>query len=172
VAYEFKLEGNDEATTIEISSLNRDQIRKLCKNVGLQYINKCSSKFQCCKALWVLAKYQHGRGRDSIAYSTVSDKMTNNIIRLTNIIVLFSHEFFDSFITLNDNKTRVDHETHDLPKDSFWEDITTEAMNGLDDDNVTPLLIVLLPDDSHYDEVEALNLRIYDIMTSAAIKKR
>jgi hypothetical protein len=166
VAYEFKLEGDDEAT-IEISSLNLDQIRKLCKNVGLQYINKCS-KFQCRKALWVLAKYQQGRERDSIAYSTVSDKMTNNIIRLTNII--FSHEFFDSFITLNDNKTRVDHETHDLPKD-FWEDIT-EAMNGSDDDDVTPLLIVLSPDDSHYDEVEALNLRVYDIMTSAAIKKK
>jgi hypothetical protein len=71
---------------------------------------------------------------------------------------------------LNDNKTHVDHETHDLPKD-FWEDIT-EAMNGSDNDDVTPLLIVLLPDDSHYDKVEALNLRVYDIMTSAAIKKR
>jgi hypothetical protein len=40
VAYEFKLEGDGEAT-IEINSLNLDQIRKLCKNVGLQYINKC-----------------------------------------------------------------------------------------------------------------------------------
>jgi hypothetical protein len=89
VAYELKLEGDDKAT-IEISSLNLDQIRKLCKNVGLQNINKCS-KFQCHKALWVLAKYQQGRERDSIAYSTVSNKMTNNIIHLTNII--FSHEF-------------------------------------------------------------------------------
>ena len=70
-----------------------------------------------------------GKGKNSQNYTTASEKMTNNIVCTTNII--FSHEFLESFLALNDIKTHVDYETHDLPK-HFWDDVA-EAMNGSDD---------------------------------------
>jgi hypothetical protein len=54
--------------------------------------------------LWVLAKYQENRNNDGREMATAPEKMTNNIIRLTNII--FSNKFYDAFIKLNDIKAR------------------------------------------------------------------
>ena len=54
VAYAMLLE---DESAIDLNSLTLDQIRKLCKNVGVQYVNKCT-KFQCRKALWILSRYQ------------------------------------------------------------------------------------------------------------------
>jgi hypothetical protein len=168
VAFEMKLVGEEGDATFDLQKLNLDQMRKLCCKVGVpQYVNKCN-KFQCRKALWILAKFQQECANGNIGFATMTDRMTNNIVRLSNII--FSHEFFESFLTLNDNKTRADHETHDLPK-NFWDNVA-KSMNGSNDEDPTPLDIVLLPDDNHYDKVEALNLRVYDLMTSPAIKKR
>jgi hypothetical protein len=136
-------EGND--SLFELNVLTIDQMRKLCRNVGVSYVNKCN-KFQCRKALWVLARYQENRNNDGHVIATASDKMSNNIIRLTNII--FSNEFYDAFIKLNDIKTRTDHERHDLPH-HFWNDVT-EAMNSAADDDSTAVDIVLPPEDMHW----------------------
>ena len=50
VAFEVKLVGEEGDATFDLQKLNLDQIRKLCRNVGVQYVNKCN-KFQCRKAL-------------------------------------------------------------------------------------------------------------------------
>lgn len=99
VAYAMDLEEGGDNTAFELNALTIDQMRKLCRNVGVSYVNKCT-KFQCRRALWILARYQENRNRDGRAIPTSSEKTTNNIIRLTNII--FSHEFYDDFIKLND----------------------------------------------------------------------
>ena len=100
---------------------------------------------------------------------TISNKMTNNIICITNII--FGHAFLDSFLLLNDIKTRVDHETGQLPK-NFWEDIA-DAMNITSNDNDnTPLQVVLPEEDEHYKEIKLINLPDFDIMTSTVIQKK
>jgi hypothetical protein len=57
---------------------------------------------------------------------------------------------------LNNIKTRVGHETRNLPKD-FWGDVA-EAMNGSEDGDSVALSIVIPPDDSHFDETNALGL--------------
>jgi hypothetical protein len=165
VAFEVKLEEGGDSATFELNNLTLDHLRKLCKNVGVKYVNKCT-KFQCRKALWVLAEYQ--QGRESGALTTTSDKTTNNIIRITNII--FSHEFLDSFLALNDIKTRADHERRNLPKD-FWIDVA-EAMNGSEDDDDIALGIIIPPEDSHFEEINSLELWDFDIMTADAIKKK
>jgi hypothetical protein len=168
VAYGMELEDADgDGPPFELNGLTIDQIRKLCRNVGVSYVNKCT-KFQCRKALWVLAKFQEQRNHDGGVVVTASEKMTNNLIRLTNII--FSHEFFDSFIKLNDIKTRTNHERNDMPR-HFWDEVT-ESFNSAADDDSTAVLIVLPTDDLHYDEVEGLNLLDYDMMTASAIKKK
>jgi hypothetical protein len=51
VAYEVSL-CQDNNATIELDKLTLDQLRKLCKNVGVQYVNNCT-KFACRKALWI-----------------------------------------------------------------------------------------------------------------------
>ena len=96
------------------------------------------------------------------------DTTTNNIIRITNII--FSHDFLDLFLTLNDNKNRVDHKTGRLPK-NFWEDVA-EAMNGLGNDNNTALKVVIKEEDQHCDEIKSMNLQQFDMMTASTIRKK
>jgi hypothetical protein len=108
------------------------------------------------------------RERDGATVLENSDKTTNNIIRITNII--FSNDFLDSFLSLNDYKARVDHETGELPND-FWEDVL-EAMNGSDDDDSSALQVVVEEDDDHRDEIESIDLQDFDLMTSDAIKKK
>ena len=76
VAYEVESDGDDAA---DLTQLTLDQLRKLCKNVGVRYVNNCS-KFQCRKALWVLAQYQEQRERDGT--STFPDNTAKNRFRL------------------------------------------------------------------------------------------
>jgi hypothetical protein len=85
VAYAMLLE---DESVFDLNSLTLDQIWKLCKNAGVQYENKCT-KFQCRKALWILSQYQLDRENNSNSLVTLSEKMTNNIVQITNI--LFSH---------------------------------------------------------------------------------
>jgi hypothetical protein len=164
VAYEVLLEGGD---TFDLNMLTLDQLRLFCRNVGVRYASRCN-KFQCQKAVWYLSNYQVERERDLSEPISISNKTTNNIIRLCNII--FSHEFLDSFLALNDIKTRVHHETQDLPKD-FWGDVA-DAMNCSDDDDSIALCLILSADDDHFEEIKSLQLQDFDIMTPDAIKKR
>ena len=76
VAYGMELEDDDadgDGSPFELNSLTIDQMRKLCRNVGVSYVNKCT-KFQCRKALWVLAKFQEQRNHDGGAVVTASEK--------------------------------------------------------------------------------------------------
>jgi hypothetical protein len=118
----------------------------------------------CARRKW----NQENRNNNGREMATAPEKMSNNIIRLTNII--FSNEFYDAFIKLNDIKTRTDHERHDLPH-HFWNDVA-EAMNSTADDDSTAIDVVLPPQDLHYEEVELLDLLDYDSMTAVTIKKK
>ena len=76
VAYGMELEDGDadgDGSPFELNSLTIDQMRKLCRNVGVSYVNKCT-KFQCRKALWVLAKFQEQRNHDGGVVVTASEK--------------------------------------------------------------------------------------------------
>jgi hypothetical protein len=166
VAYEVSL-CQDNNATIELDKLTLDQLRKLCKNVGVQYVNNCT-KFACRKALWILSNHQEQREKDGIRLSTVSERASSNMVRLVNVV--FSHNFFESFLKLNDIKTRSDHETGGLPSD-FWADVA-EALNGdaEDDDSATNIVISL--EDPHYDELMDLDLDDFDITTSSVLRKK
>jgi hypothetical protein len=97
-------ENNDEETVIVLDKLTLDQLRKLCRSVGIQYVNRFS-KFQCRKALCELAHRpvvdaaaaEAARRRLSTLFS---DKTSNNMIRMINVI--FSHHFLDTLLALND----------------------------------------------------------------------
>ena len=171
VAYKWKLrsdcENEDETTQFEMEGLTLDQLRRLCRNVGCSFIHKCN-KFQCRKALWILANHQEQRERDGKQISTASERTSNNIIRLTN--VLFSSNFEESFLAVNDIKNRKEHETRMLPKD-FWNDVA-DALNVVSEDDDSALQLVISEDDLQYEELLLVDLEEYDLMTSDAIRKK
>ena len=162
VAYAVELEDGQ----VDLTTLNLDQLRKFCKKVGIQYVNNCT-KFQCRKALSILARFLEGREKDGEFLSLV-DRTDTNIIRLSNII--FGHEFIDRFLSLNDAKNRVDHETGGMPC-NFWNDVS-DAMNGADEDDSCALCLVVEEDDPCKDEIREANLNQFDSMTADAIKKK
>ena len=171
VAYEASLgeddDDDDAATNIQLDKLTADQLRRLCKNVGVQYVNNCT-KFACRKALWILANHQEMRERDGVPISTAAERASSNIVRLVN--VLFSNNFYDLFLKLNDIKKRKEHEAGGLPLD-FWGDVA-EALNGDSEDDQSPLQTLMSPENPHYDELMDLNLEEFDHMTSSVIRKK
>jgi hypothetical protein len=151
--------------TVDLTSLHLDQLRIFCKRVGVRYVNNCT-KFQCRKALNIMANYMERREREDGVQ--VVDRTDSNIIRLANIV--FSHEFVDRFLSLNDSKARVDHETGDMPS-NFWEDVM-DAMNGSDDDDSCALLLIIDDDNPHGDDIRDIDTHQFDLMTVDAIKKK
>jgi hypothetical protein len=101
--------------------------------------------------------------------STNTDRTSNNIIRITNVI--FSHSFIDGLLALNDNKTWVDHETGGSLPNDFWANVA-ETVNSLEEGDATALQVVMSEEDAHYDEVVDLDLEDFDLMTSAVIRKK
>jgi hypothetical protein len=131
-------------------------------------VNNCN-KFQCRKALWVITNFQEQRARDhAVAVAAVFETLTSNMVRISNIV--FSHEFLDSFLKLNDTKTRADHESGEIPK-AFWKEVA-EAMNASSDDDGTALQVVIAEDDNHYEEIMSIELQQFDTMSDSAIRKK
>ena len=50
-------DNNDENPDLELDKLTLDQLRRLCRNVGVHYVNKYT-KFQCRRELWLLGNQQ------------------------------------------------------------------------------------------------------------------
>ena len=84
--------------------------------------------------------------------------------------MIFSHNFLDSFLALNDIKNRIDHETGGLPS-NFWADVA-DAVNGVSEDDDSPLQVVMSEEDMHRTEVLLMDLEDFDLMTSTAIRKK
>ena len=167
VAFTVALDDNDGGPTMELDKLTADQLRMLCKNVGVNYVNS-KNKFACRKALAILANHQKDREMMGAPLSTTTERASNNIVRLVNII--FSNNFYDTFIKLNDIKNRRDHEERLLP-DDFWNDVA-EAMNGDAADDDSALKTVICPLDPHWEEVIDLDLNEFDNTTAVALRKK
>lgn len=168
VAYEVYLPTSQEVFDLE--KLTLDHLRKLSKNCGINYVNN-RSKFQCRKALQILASFQEQRERDGLILSTATERTSSNIIRLVNVI--FSNDFFPSLLKLNDIKTRTDHETGGMPND-FWSDVA-DALNTADDDDDdddTAINIIMDETDPHFDEMQELDLEDFDNTTGPASRKK
>ena len=154
----------DDGKVFLLSQLNLDQLQKLARNVGCKYIK--GTRFHVRKAIMIQKELVEQMERDGKVY--VADKTTNNIVRICNLI--FSHEFLDNFMSLNDIKKRDDHEGKNMPK-NFWQDVA-EAYNQDDDDDDIATVKLLSSDDLHWDEFENLQLEEYDIMAAEVIKKK
>jgi hypothetical protein len=138
VAYRARKPDSPSASFYELDKLTLDNLRRICRNVGVLYVNKCV-KFQCRKALWIIAASQEKKEKEGAIVSTATERASCNIIRLCN--VLFSHHFFDSLLSRNDIKTRADHEYGKMPSD-FWFYVA-DTLNGAEEDDDTAFTVVL-----------------------------
>jgi hypothetical protein len=168
VAFEVYLEEDDES--FELDKLTLDQLRMLCKNVGIRYVNNYS-KFQCRKLLWVLAHDKEGMEKENGTKTLpLLDRRTSNIIRITNII--FSHGFLDSFLlTLKDISNHVDQDISQLPR-NFWGDVA-EVLNRSGDDDDIARQVVIAEEDEHYEEIISIDVQQQIVvMSSTVIRKK
>jgi hypothetical protein len=157
-------EGEDGA--IILDTLTLDQIRLLCRNIGVKHYQGYS-KFKCKRAIYELIIFMEKKERCELEVDTIKDVMSSNIIRLTNVI--FSSEYFDDFIKLNDRKSRDDFEAKKIPG-NFWKEVTTSVNCCVEDDSCAVTTIMDKGDD-HYDELDEINLCLYDNMDVNTVKK-
>jgi hypothetical protein len=147
--------------------LNLDQLRALCRKVGCNYVNS-KSKFACRKALYIMHSFNERMQRDGTVALTADERMTNNIVRITNVI--FSNDFLDPFLSLNDIKSRADHESGNIPK-QFWTDVS-DAFNCPDEEDNTASQLIIDDEDPHASELKELEIEMFDTMSSEVIKKK
>jgi hypothetical protein len=102
--------------TFDLKSLTVEQSRKLCANLG---IGNCGSqnKFNCRKAIARYFRYQDSLNINGMKPTSHASRLTSNICRAVNVV--FGAEFIEDFKTVNDRKTRRDHETQSTYK-AFW----------------------------------------------------
>ena len=107
---------NEKEVKFDLRTLVVDHLRRLCKNVGV--IN-CGSfnKFDCRKALATFLKYQDKLHNQGLSASSAAARLTSTIIRAVNVV--FSDHFRDDFLSVNDRKSRRDHELRNTHK-LFW----------------------------------------------------
>jgi hypothetical protein len=122
---------------------------------------------KCRRAIYEHMIFLEQQERKSLEVQTISDVLSSNIIRLTNVI--FSNEFLDDFISLNDKKTRNDFEAKKLPA-AFWKEVTTTVNCCVEDDSCA-VTTVIDKEDLHYDEINEINLCLYDNFNEVTLKK-
>jgi hypothetical protein len=100
----------------DLATLTVDHLRKLCKNIG---IVNCGShnKFNCRKAIATYFRYQEMLTESGLKPTSHSSRVTSTVCRVINVV--FSTEFVEDFKSVNDRKTRQDHETQRTNK-AFW----------------------------------------------------
>jgi hypothetical protein len=72
----------------QLDTLTLDQLRLLCRNIGVKYTNKCN-KFQCRKEIAVLAKHHEKSGSGSpVSSQSCYEKLHPNLIVSTSKALL------------------------------------------------------------------------------------
>lgn len=142
-------------TVVDLKGLFAVQLRTLCKNMGIP--NSASrNKYECRRMLARLFTYQDKLETSGLKASSNAGLMTNSICRAVNVV--FSEQFIESFKTVNDIKTRRDHETQNTSK-TFWINAAL-AYNDCNDEEGDPIagdsfskLVIADDSDPHLQEL-------------------
>jgi hypothetical protein len=101
---------------IDLCSLSVENLRKLCINLGISNTGSFS-KFNCPKAIAIYFWYQESLANIGIRPTSHASRVTSTVCRAVNVV--FSADFIEDFKTVNDRKSRQDHETKNTYK-AFW----------------------------------------------------
>ena len=101
---------------VDLNGLVLDHLRRLAKNLGV--VNTGSlNKFDIWQAIASYFTYQESLEAKGLVASSNASRMTSTVCRAVNVI--FSEQFIEDFTTVNDRKSRRDHEIRNTNKD-FW----------------------------------------------------
>ncbi len=131
VAQSVKVTINNVDRVVDLNSLVVDHLRRLCKNLGVTHTGSLS-KFEIRKAIASFFQGMENLEQSGITPTTVASRRTSTILRLVNVI--FSNQFIEDLLKVNDAKSRQDHETFKTYKD-FWIRATIAHNSCVDNDN-------------------------------------
>ena len=127
------------------------------------------TKFQCRHAIAALIEFGKQLDKEGQDRRYNEDRRQNTIIRITNVV--FSNEFFEHFLKINDAKSRSDHESRNMAK-HFWTDCTDAYNDYEDEDENAAFQIVLDSDNPHFEKILDADLHDTETMTSDVMRKK
>lgn len=186
-----KVKVNDNDEYFDLTTLNQDQIRMLCRNIGVTNCGS-SSKFVCRKTIASYLLYRESLQKVGLAPTSHSSRVTSTVCRAVNVV--FSSQFLDDFLKVNDRKNRQDHESSNMYKD-FWiratiahnsfsetpmdssaDDCSFDTVEKDDNDAEKEFCTLVIPDgDIHLSQLVEdtdLNLRNVDQYNTEAFRKK
>ena len=116
VAQSVKVTINNVDRVVDLSSLVVDHLRRLCKNLGMTHTGSLS-KFEIRESIATYFQGMENLEESGITPTTVASRRTSTILCLVNVI--FSKQFIEDLLKVNDAKSQQDHETFNTHKD-FW----------------------------------------------------
>lgn len=154
---------NRGSTTIMLEKLNADQLRLLCRRLGIQ--GAASAKRDDCRKLIALLQTINTQAATRGDHArSIEQQATNTLFRMIN--VAFSSEFIERFKELNDAKQRVDYETGNL-QTQFWMDVTLSYNDfdeevGMDEEDIQKQA-------AFWDDIR--KVEFFDVSTNDNIRK-
>jgi hypothetical protein len=107
---------DDPPTVFNLGDITVDNLRKLCTNIGVSNAGSLS-KFNCRKAIAIYFRFQESLLNIGIRPTLHALRITSSVCRAVNVV--FSADFIEEFKTVNDRKSRQDHEPKNTYK-AFW----------------------------------------------------
>lgn len=111
-----KAEGTTPQEVWEAHKFTVDQLRQLCKRIGVTGTGSLN-KYAIRRSIAVYLAYLQKLKDQGLTQVSHDKRMTATICRAVNVV--FSESFVHSFQTVNDAKARIDHETSNTHK-NFW----------------------------------------------------
>ena len=152
--------------------LNLCQLRRFCRQLGIKQ-TASSNKDACRRAIALLIDYEKQLLQNGVHPRSTEARARNTLLRSINVV--FSPCFVDRFLSLNDAKNRMDHETGQMMK-NFWED-AVDCHNDFDDSDICKDVILNSSDDKDFktllnNEYIAVDLEDSDNLTAATLQKK
>lgn len=116
VAQSIRIMVDDEEQMYHLSTLSVDHLRRICRIMSALNVGS-STKFECRKKLATQIEFGRKLLQHGLQPTSRASLLTSTVCRAVNVV--FSDQFIEQFLTLNDKKTRRDHETNNINKE-FW----------------------------------------------------
>lgn len=154
------------------NELNLCQLRRFCRQLGLKQTGS-STKHGCRRAIAHSMEYDSELNRHGLLPQSAEARARNTLMRMVNVVL--GGSFIDRFLSLNDLKRRVDHETGQMVK-NFWVD-AADCHNDFADNDDCQLHIVNNSNDEDLkrlinEELEPVSLQESENVTASMVQKK
>jgi hypothetical protein len=172
---------DDKEVIYDLKILNVDQLRQLCKNVGMINCGN-NTKFWCRVLIANYFTYKKSLSEQGLSHQTQEKQTTSTILCAVNVI--FSDDFIIYFLAINNHKSRVDHEMGTTHKDFYIcacdahnasDAISVDSSDDKNADNSNYTLLIYPSGDKYLSDLEnqeGINLCSVDQFTVETFLKK